>query len=384
MRKIILVSLIFMLLLTSGCGYGMIDAEQTAVGAGLGADLDQQGNILFYGQFNRPINVQQAGAGDNQVEVFSGKGQTPTQAARDLILVMPRLPVWSHADIFVLGENLSETDLTYITDFLARNRNVRGDSFMLQTHGITPYDVFSGTCPMATCSSRGLVDIMRWQELQLGTTVMITSTEFLSKLHASGMDPVIPRVTIVEHGGNKVLTVDGLAVFQKNRLVGFLNEKESRGYRWLNPRTSRGGLIILEDPLPGVSFLTLEVTRFNSNTRAQIDGDTITMQIKLDVQVNFYDQGGSKNIQNPEDAVPIESAAAEEIESQIRACINKSQELNSDILSWGNHIHRHHFDEWQKLKPVWYEILPGITADVQVRVRLRGSSLLNQSPQLRR
>lgn len=110
------VILVLLMLLSSGCGT-MTDVERTAVGAGLGVDLDNENNVLFYAQFNRPVNVQETGANEAQSEVFTGRGKTPTQAARNITLVMPHLPLWSHADIFVLGEKLARTDLYYMADF---------------------------------------------------------------------------------------------------------------------------------------------------------------------------------------------------------------------------------------------------------------------------
>ncbi|NLU47412.1 MAG: hypothetical protein GXX02_05465 [Syntrophomonadaceae bacterium] len=57
MRNCFLGMIMLTLLLVNGCG-NMIDVEQTAIGAGLGVDLDDQGKIVFFAQFNRPINIQ--------------------------------------------------------------------------------------------------------------------------------------------------------------------------------------------------------------------------------------------------------------------------------------------------------------------------------------
>lgn len=383
MRATLAGILIVILFLVSGCG-NMANVEQTAVSSGLGVDLDSKGDIWFFAQFNRPINVQNIGTNDAQSDVFSGKGQTPSQAARDITLVMPRLPLWSHADIFILGENLARTDLYYIADFLARNRNIRSNAIMILAHNATPYDIFNGECPLALCSARGIMNILSTQEEQYGIYVTVTAVEFLSKLLAPGIDPVIPQVTTMKKEGKQIITLDGMAVFRQNRLVGSLNELESRGYRWLNPTRNKGGLMVLDDPAPGLDFITLEVSNFNSRTRPRLEGDKVIMEIEVNALVNIYDLGGVVDVQRTEKEVPLENLAAEEIERQIRACISKAQLLDADILGWGQTLHHYQLEEWKPLEPIWYEIFPEVTAQIVVKVDLGGQGQLLRPLPVRR
>lgn len=375
---IILLALFFI----SGCG-NMVDVEQTAVGAGLGVDLDSQGKILFYAQFDRPINVQEAGIIKSQSEVFVGTGLTPTQAARDIILTLPRMPIWAHADVFVLGETLARTDLSYMTDFLARNRNIRKDALIVLAHQVTPYDIFKGDFPMSL-SSRGLVDLLEIQEDMFGVYKPVSCAEFLDKTAAPGIDPIMPQVTVSQQKGRPVITLDGMAVFRQNRLVGSLNELESRGFLWVTATKKVGGLIVLDDPLPGLNFVTLEASRFNSRTRPRIEDGEIIMDIEVEVILNLYDQGGLADVQKLENIETLETLAAQEIERQVRACINKVQQLNGDILGWGKKIYAYYPQVWATIENDWYEILPQVSTQVTVKTEIRKQGLLNAPLTLRR
>jgi spore germination protein KC len=367
------VILVLLMLLSSGCGT-MTDVERTAVGAGLGVDLDNENNVLFYAQFNRPVNVQETGANEAQSEVFTGRGKTPTQAARNITLVMPHLPLWSHADIFVLGEKLARTDLYYMADFLSRNRNIRKNSFLVVAYKVSPYDIFHGECPFALCSSRGIINILRAQDKNFGVYPLVTSLEFVTKLLSYGIDPVAPQVTIVKKDGRSILTIDGMAVFRQNRMVGSLNELECRGYRWLSPTSKKGGLVVLSAPWPGVDYISLKVNEFNTRTRPRFADGKLIMDVQVDVIVGLVDIGGMVNILENERI--IEDLAAQEIERQIYACIAKAQQLNSDILGWGQKVQRYEPEVWETLEPLWYDVYPDIEAQVAVKVTLRGQRLL--------
>lgn len=382
-RTTLIFILLALLLMTGGCARA-VEVDQTAVGAGLGVDLDDQGNLIFFAQFNRPVNAQQASTNHAQTEVFVGKGLTPIQAARNLTLVMPRFPLWSHADVFIIGEKLARTDLAYTADTMARNRNLRVDAFIMLAHQVSPYDILAGECPLSLCSSRGLVKILRLQERQLGDYVMEDINQFLIKLTTPGIDPVIPQVTVIKHGDENVLTIDGMAAFRLNRMVGSLTELESKGYRWLEPNTRRGGLLVLKQPMPGVDFVTLEVISFTSRIRPEFNNGRLSMNIDVEAYLNFYDQSSRVPLLTVENSARLEQSAAQEITRQIKACIGKAQQLNSDFLGWGRSVYRYHPDRWQTLEPNWYEILPEVSSTVNVQTTIRRTLLLDEPIGLRR
>jgi len=373
--------LLLALLLVSGCG--MTNAEETAVGTGLGVDLDNQGNIVVFAQFDRPINIQEAGLSQAQSDLFVGTGKTPTQAARDITLILPRLPLWSHADVFVLGETLARTDLAYIADFLARNRNIRKDALLVLAYKTTPYEIFQSDSPMAL-SSRGLVDLLRVQEQTLGVYKPVSCDEFLGKLATPGIDPVVPQVTVTRQQGRSIVTLDGMAVFRQNRWVGSLNELESRGFHWLSSQNRIGGLLVLDNPLPDLDYVSLDVIHFDSRTRPRIEGNHLIMDINVKTILNLYDQGGLVNEQTLYDIGRLEALADQEIERQIRACIDKAQQLNGDVLGWGQKVYRYYPQVWITLEKNWYEIFPQVEANITVQAEIRRQGQINLPFKIRR
>jgi spore germination protein KC len=237
-----------------------------------------------------------------------------------------------------------------------------------------PYEIFNGECPFALCTSRGIINILRTQEKQFGVYVPVTASEFINKLLSYGIDPVVPQVTTMNKDDKEMLTIDGMAVFRQNRMVGFLNELECRGYRWLSPSSKKGGLVVLNAPWPHVDYMSLEVSEFNSRTRPRIVDGQLSMDVQIEVIVSLVGIGGVVNVLENEDM--IEDLAAQEIERQIYACIAKAQQLNSDILGWGQKVQRYEPEFWETLEPDWYDVYPHIEAQVNVQANLRGQYLL--------
>ncbi len=103
MYKLRSIILIFCLVFTSGC-WNQMDINDTAICSGLGADLSDDGKIIFATQLNKPVNQQEGGAKEAEFVVASASGDTVAEAARKILLTIPRFPLWSHADVFMLGE----------------------------------------------------------------------------------------------------------------------------------------------------------------------------------------------------------------------------------------------------------------------------------------
>ena len=129
-----------------------------------------------------------------------------------------------------------------------------------------------------------------------------------------------------------------------------------------------------ECPWPHVDYMSLEVSEFNSRTRPRIVDGQLSMDVQIEVIVSLVGIGGVVNVLENEDM--IEDLAAQEIERQIYACIAKAQQLNSDILGWGQKVQRYEPEFWETLEPDWYDVYPHIEAQVNVQANLRGQPLL--------
>lgn len=104
-HRYLLIGCIFTMLFCSGC-YSLTELNDTAVCTGLGADLNQNKEMSFTFQLAKPIEPRQTGMDKNQTVVFSSTGKTVVEAARKSSLFLPRLPLYSHARLFIIGEQL--------------------------------------------------------------------------------------------------------------------------------------------------------------------------------------------------------------------------------------------------------------------------------------
>lgn len=383
MQKLTAFIIIISLFNLCGC-WNRIEVNDSVAVSGIGIDLSGKDQITFSTQFNRPINPQQNQEIEGQFEVYSSHGDSVAEAARRTMLIVPRLPLWSHADIFILGETLAEKDLFTLMDFLARNRNVRLSADIVLAKDASPEKILSTDCPLALCSARGILKIIRNQEKTLGIYTPVTLEEFLYKLATPGIDPVIPQVSISKDvAGKNILTMYNSAVFKDRHKVGELNTWESRGYHWLTAGYHLQGFLPIKTARHPDEIVTLNVVRQRAKMRPEWHGDNIHIKIYLDVIVDIAELYPAEQALSANEAEQIANAAELEIKRQIAACIKKAQELNADILGFGLSINRYRPEEWQKIQNQWYQIYPDIETDIKVNIRVDSANMLKTSLEIK-
>lgn len=381
-RLVLLLVLFCSLFLNSGC-WNKIEVISTVETEGLVFDLEN-GQPSISIQLANPSSNESGSSQSSEPISITQTGRSFTECARNVMLSLPRLPLWSHAGVIVLGDSLAHENLAQLADFMARNRNVRKTSLLFVCNGISGRECLEAELPTETYSLAGLEKLIRIQEKQLGIYIPVITDNFLEKLATPGVQPTAPQISVYEAGGQKLLRLDGTAVFKERRQVGSLDEGESRGYRFLSPKMITGGLLTVRVPGQNASgndkLIAMELTRSKATIIPQLEGDRIKkMQITIEAEGNYYEQNFAEEILTLNNVPLIEDLTNQEIKRLITAAIAKAQSLNSDIFGWGNSVYRQDPAMWQRLEGDWPVIFAGIKTDISVDFSLRRTYLLDHS-----
>jgi Ger(x)C family germination protein len=374
------ISLIFFIIIALLCSSGCNKQELNDAAISLGLGIDWQTGIYTVSvELAKPMPPEKSSPEDKPFIILSGTGNTITEAARNITLSLSQYPIWSHSEVILLGENLAQKDVALFADFFTRNRFVRKNIPLLITRGASPEDILDVKTPLEPHSAHAIAGLLKVQEKQLGLYVPVNFSDFLEKMATPGIEAVLPQITIAKQGEKSLLTLDGTAVFKDRKMVGSLDEMESRGYRWMQARMIEGGIIIIPSPLDQTKLVTLELTRSKATIKPEIKDNTVKMKIAIKAEGNFYEQNSAGNILTLENIPKIEALANEEISRQISLCINKAQYLKSDILGWGRMINSKNPKLWKDIEKDWPQIFAGMEYDITVKYELRRTYLTDRS-----
>jgi len=380
MFRHLIILLLLVSVLISGC-YNKVEVDDTIVALGRGLDIE--GNAVVYSvQLALPQPREGTPSGPKFL-VVSEKDKSYAVAARKLTLKFPRKPLWAMANTVIISEALAKKDVALFTDFILRNRNVHPYIFMFLATKATPEEVLEVKVPLEEYSALALEKMIQRQQRQIGIYMPVKGKDFTSKLATEGIEPVLPQVTIEQKDKEKIIKLDGTAVFRGRRMVGSLNEQESRGLRYLSPKRNSGGLFFIKSPTKKTGLventITLELISLQSKAKPVIKDNKIKILIEVEADGNFYEQNNTQNYLTPDMIKKLEQAANETIKQDIQSSISRAQSFKSDIFGWGLAIARSNPDKWEDLKESWPEHFARIESDIKVDFKLRRSYLLIDS-----
>ncbi|NLU50928.1 MAG: Ger(x)C family spore germination protein [Syntrophomonadaceae bacterium] len=370
---------------SAGC-WDRREVNESFIAIAVGVDSYPGNKLRFTEQIPLPIPKGKGNTTKTEKTVPAGPrfvtvstvADTFTDGARKAHLTTPRSPLWQHSACYVFGEKFSRRGFSGEVDWLLRNRQIRKIGYMFVARNAAASEVLNVPTEVEKIPAVALVSMIKTQDTNIGIYTPVKLGEFLNKSITAGIEPAVPGVEIVDEGGKKGLKISGTAVFKRAKLVGWLNEKESRGYRWLRPNMITGGTKVIKCPVCGKPVL-LETLRSQSKIEAKKRNGEIIMHIKIREEGNFYEQRCRHPLLTPE-TIPILNREAERlIEEQVRAAVTRAQELDSDIFGFGQAVFSAYPKEWERLAGRWEEVFPTIKVELEVKSEIRRSYLATQT-----
>lgn len=148
--------------------------------------------------------------------------------------------------------------------------------------------------------------------------------------------------------------VEGTAVFRKDKLIGFMNDKETRGLEWVIGRIRNSAVV-----LPGVKNRSLTTIVLDSSAKITpiLEKDNILIQIDIKNKANIREMTDDLDImKNPKIMDELNEIQNKTIKYEAEEAINAAQKnFKEDIFGFGEAIHRKYPKEWKKLKDKWTE-----------------------------
>lgn len=385
--------IILLPLLCTGC-WDYRELEQSSIPSAVGVELKEDNTFVFSTLLVQPFPPGEGGSSNLEPVLVNGEGKSIALAARRSMLSLSKIPEWAHVRAIILGENLVKNDLSLAVDFMTRNRNLRDDIGLFICSFDSPEDILSTQTPLVNDLGSGLQELISLNQQQLGIYVPVTMEQFTYRLATPGIEPLVPQLSLREppeankkadtnpgqaNTKKKQIYLNGAAVFKERKMVGTLNENECRGYRWLNAPVYQGGVFIIPSPANPQEKLLLQIIGFESKTRPQLVDGQLKMNIEVNAILNLYEQSGATPAIDPQMAVLIAADANREIEHQIISCVNKSQELKSDILGWGRLVYAYQPDLWENIGHDWVNLFPTVKSELKVNTLLKRTGMTHKS-----
>ncbi len=152
--------------------------------------------------------------------------------------------------IVVIGEAVAREGIAGIIDFFARYYQFRTDFYFAVASGATAKKILSIIPPLGLIPGIKLYDSLRQSEETWAPTKSVRIIELVNDIVAEGKDPVLTGVELTQEISDNIMPANsldalrgsevanrakyfGLGAFRKDKLLGWLDEEESKGYNYI-------------------------------------------------------------------------------------------------------------------------------------------------------
>lgn len=379
-RKLIFISLIacFSVML-SGC-WNRREMNELAINMGLGIDKIGDGyRITAQVVVPREVASKQGG-GESPVTVYQSSGKTIYEALRRITGESPRRLYLSHLRVLILGESLAKEGFAPVLDFLSRNHEMRTDFFIVVAMASPAEDILKVLSPIEEVPSNKLFTSLSESGKVWAPTLTITLDRVLNDLVREGRNPVLTAVRIVGTMTKTVKNVAitepntktkyaGLAVFKKDKLIGWLDESDSKGYSYI---TDKVDTTVGPITCPEGGLMNLETVR----SKTKMTGRVVEGQPEIAIEI--YSEGNIGEVQcevdltKPETIDQLEQIAKERLQQIVKHTLTAVQKTyKSDIFGFGDTIRRSNPKDWDLVKEDWEHLFPETAVHVKTDFQIR-------------
>ncbi|CAH1057226.1 Ger(x)C family spore germination protein [Paenibacillus pseudetheri] len=359
----LMIALQFTLVL-SGC-WERKELNEVAFVLGIGIDKAETGyTVSMQVVIPSAISSQSTGGGGGTgVPVVVYKFTVPTfyDAQRKLNLDSSRTSYLGHIRVLVIGEELARSGVGEILDVFKRSREPRMDFYVMVARDATASDVLNVLTPMDKLPANKLFSSLDNSYKDSAKTVAVTLDDFIENLLSEGEHPVLTGVKIMgdpKEGEDKSnvertmpkarLEYHTVAVFRKDKLIGWLNEGETIGYNYINDKvTSHSGPIAGKDGKP----IVIESIKSSTKRKVKIIDGEPHIYLNVKALCNIEEVQSTENLESESTIKRLEKETEKRIIERMQNTVEQvTNRFNIDIMGFGQSIYHASPKAWAKLQ----------------------------------
>ena len=392
-RTIILLLLMILNLdLLSGC-WDMKEINDIGLVTAVGVDKTEgtNGYTITVQIANPKASGSSEGKGGARSEVWIGsaEGSSLFDATRELVHISSKKIMWAHNNVVIIGESLAREGIIPVVDFFTHNPELRMRASVVVSKGAAKEYVAAkvGQDPISGISFNLLED---YRALS-GESVESHMLQVSASLKEEYGNPLIAKIRLIKatmktqsdgsgYENPETISIEGTAIFKKDKMLGWLTAEESLGAAWILNET-KNKVVTVTDPEYGNKSVSVETSGVKAKIKTKVINGIPKISIHVTGRGDIVEEDGSTNQSMSEVKGELDRLLNKKIEEEIRNSLEIIQKkYGVDVLGFADIVHAQNNRAWHNgLKDKWQEIFPQIPVEVSVNLDIKSSSL-NQEP----
>ncbi|MEW5321749.1 Ger(x)C family spore germination protein [Geobacillus thermoleovorans] len=380
--------------LLSGC-WSKKELTDLAFVIAVGLDKTKDGKYLASFQVVNPGNVAGAtqrggGAAGVPVSIYTSTGDSLVEASRKASEKVSRLLYYAHTNLVVIGEEVAREGLDGVFDAMERNNQFRTTARLVVARGQSAKDVLTVLTPVDKISANQIIKTLEFSEMAWGQTINVDVWQAIRSLASSGRDLTVTGVTIEgdpKRGKRQTnvqssvpdarVSLEGLALFKKGRLVGWVDGPPARGIVWVLDRIKQTNITI---PWKGKKeVIGYRTVRGKTDIKATVKHGRPTVSVHIRAEGDVSEARVPIDLADAGVLFQLEKDIERHVKNEVKQAIETAQRERTDIFGFGDAVHRMDPRLWKKIEKEWNDrYFPNLDVMVTVDMYIRRTGLRNK------
>lgn len=361
----------------SGC-WDSVELNQRAVVAAIGIDEDGESGYVVSLQVIVADEIAGAKArGTTPIVLFQEKGKNLFQAIRRASQRVSRIISLAHIRLVVIGEKLARAGIGDTMDFLERSGEIRLPVKMMVARGNTGKNVLAVMTAIGRIPANDISGKLETSERLYAGDYAVTIDDVIRSMINKGGGPVLTGIQVdgdLEQAPSKnnvdnilpkaIVHINGMGVFQKDRLVRWLDDDQAIGLSMINNKvkSAETALSCGKDR----DTIGIETLFSATNIHTQMEQGEPVFVINLKQTGAVQEAECPINLKSPEVMKRLQEQWTEETKKVITSTVREVQRTRSDVIGFGLALERSHPKQWKRLSSEWSRHFAESTVRIQV------------------
>ncbi len=324
--------------------------------------------------------------GESQSIVYEGKGNTISEALREIDVISPKSIYIGHLSFIVVSESLAKQGLMDSLDYLLRDPESIKRFYLIMARDVEAKDILEIVSPLESFPAQSISTAISFSRESQAVTSTIPYSSFIENLVKKGAEPILATIELkgkAKKGKNAdslqnttpkaYLKLSNLALFKKDKLVHITNEEESKGINIINNDI---GELLLNCHCSG-GKAEIEVQNLKTSKKVSIQDGKPHILVKVKGKGSLQESTCKLDLEQEENILSLEKKANEEVKRLMEKAIDVTKKFETDSFGFGNLIYKFHPKIFKTLEKDWNE--EGfkeldISYDVDIRLEFKGST----------
>lgn len=372
MGKIRWISCIIFLVFLSGC-WDSVELDESIMVVGIGlSKKDNKYDIVIEALAPSAISPTETAIEGRSI-ILKGTSETLFDAARDVIKTAKRRLFFTHAEVWVIHNELAaEEDMLQFLDILRREQMLRLNSFLFVTDK-DPEEILTTHSTFSNIISEELISGLEYVRYT-SDYPSVKARDYFKMLLSPLRNGYLPFITTVEQNNEILSQFIGSAIFKDGQMVGQLDEHESFGLLWLNNEIQGGNITVTIND----EKASFKLIRGDTDIHTQLTEDQLTVDINVSAEGTLADQNLYVESIN-EWIKDFSQLISEQIADDINRSLQKLQkEFRTDATYIGINVYRKQPHLFNKVKEDWDDIFAEANIQVNVDTKVINKGLIEQ------